>query len=588
MRPSAFLPVSPVFLLLLLAAPVLAQTPDADLVGLWGSENLFGPAVRGAVELARDGNRWTLRAGGFEGSAPAEGDTVRIALAGGQGTLDARVEKGGEIRGVWLQPGGNLQPHASPLVLRPVAGGWRGTITPLDDRFSIYLLITREPGGELRARFRNPEWNFSGRQRWFRVTRAPGEIRLADSATNRVRFAQPYDSAQGRITMDFGAPISLTRRGRDDAIGFYPRSPVTAAAYRYRAPLPGADGWPVARAADVGLDESRLAALVQRVIATDPAVDSAPRIHSILVSRGGKLVLEEYFHGYAADRPHDLRSASKTFTSVMAGAAMLNGAALDVTTPVARYFPADSFGGAPDPRKARITLGHLLTHSTGLACDDNDEASPGNEDRMQAQAAQPDWYRYILAVPVVRDPGTLYAYCSATMNLAGGVVSRAVRMSLPAIFDRHVARPMEIDRWHMNLMPTGEGYAGGGVHLTPRDLLKFGEVYLRGGRWHGRRIVSQRWVRESTAHQMTDANGGSDGFGWHRYTLKVGDRSYQEYEANGNGGQFLIVVPELDLAVVFTAGDYGRYPVWRKFRDALVPEFIMAGIGRQGGRAAGR
>jgi CubicO group peptidase (beta-lactamase class C family) len=552
---------------------------DADLVGLWGSETLFGPQVRGEIVLVRAERRWTMRAGGFEASAESAGDTVRVALPGGQGELRAHLEPGGAVvRGFWVQPAGNLPPYASPVELRQAGdGAWRGTVTPLDDHFSLYLLITREPGGALRGIVRNPDFNWSGRWPWFRVTRGVDELRLADSASGRVRFTQPYDSAQRRISMDFGAPIALVPRTPERAVGFYPRSP-SAASYAYRAPLAREDGWAVARAARVGLEEARLQALVARIIATDPAADSAPRIHSLLVARGGKLVLEEYFHGYGADRPHDLRSASKTFTSVMAGAAMLAGAPFDMSTPISRFFPGDSLPGTPDPRKGRITVGQLLTHSTGLACDDNDGDSRGNEQTMQQQGDQPDWYRYILALPVVHDPGSRYAYCSGTMSLAGGVVSRATRAWLPDFFDRHVARPMQITRYHMNLMPTGEAYAGGGVHMLPRDLLKFGEVYLRGGRWNGRRIVSERWVRESTGRQIATPDGGSDGYGWHRYTLKVGERSYQEFEANGNGGQFLIMVPELDLAVVFTAGAYNRYGIWRKFRDELVPEYIMAAV----------
>ena len=114
--------------------------------------------------------------------------------------------------------------------------------------------------------------------------------------------------------------------------------------------------------------------------------------------------------------------------------------------------------------------------------------------------------------------------------------------------------------------------------MRPRDLLKLGELHLRGGVWNGARVVSKRWVDESTAHQISVPNGSSDGYGWHRHTLQVGGRSYQEYEANGNGGQFLIVVPELDLAIVFTAGNYGQYNIWRKFRDELVPQYIMTAV----------
>ncbi|HEX9109582.1 MAG TPA: serine hydrolase domain-containing protein [Longimicrobiales bacterium] len=101
--------------------------------------------------------------------------------------------------------------------------------------------------------------------------------------------------------------------------------------------------------------------------------------------------------------------------------------AIDTSTPVYAAFGGEVYFAHPDPRKASLTLAHLLTHSSGLACDDNDDASPGNEDAMQSQTAQPDWFRYILDLPLVKAPGEQYAYCSGGMNLAGGVLAAGQR-----------------------------------------------------------------------------------------------------------------------------------------------------------------
>lgn len=114
--------------------------------------------------------------------------------------------------------------------------------------------------------------------------------------------------------------------------------------------------------------------------------------------------------------------------------------------------------------------------------------------------------------------------------------------------------------------------------MRPRDLLKLGQAYLDGGVWNGQRLVSTAWVERSTAHQIDAPSGGSDGYGWHRHTLTVDGLPHQEYEANGNGGQFLIVVPDLDLVIVFTAGNYLQYQVWRKFRDELVGQYVIAAV----------
>lgn len=543
-------------LVLLFSLALQPAQADSDLIGLWGAQVTLGPQVRGELVLERHGPAWTMRAGGYEVTAPAGGE-LRIALPGGAGELRGPLD-----HPFWIQPHGNLGWFASPVRLERIGRGtWRGVIRPLDDRLSLYLLITRAEDGTLRGEFHNPEMNWRGGAPSFRVVRHEESIDLVDPKSGKTKFVQPYDPQQRRITMDFGVPFVLEPMSREQAVGFVPRS--VAGAYDYRKPIARDDGWPTARGREVGIDEKSLRALVGQILATDPAGAAQPRVHSLLVARHGKLVLEEYFYGFSASRAHDLRSASKAFTSLMAGIAMDRNPALTIHTPVV---------------KGNISLAHLLTHSSGLACDDNDDNSPGNEDEMQRQQKQPDWVRYFADLPTVHEPGTTYAYCSAGVNAAAGVVRQTTGTWLPQFFDRTIAQPLGMDTYHINLMPNGEAYGGGGMYMRARDLLKLGQLYLNGGTWKGRRIVSRKWVAISTAQQIRTDSGGSDGYGWHRNTLRWNGREYAEYEANGNGGQFLIVVPSLDLAVVFTAGNYGQYQVWRTFREQLVPQYILGAI----------
>jgi CubicO group peptidase (beta-lactamase class C family) len=298
----------------------------------------------------------------------------------------------------------------------------------------------------------------------------------------------------------------------------------------------------------------------------------------VLVARHGKLVLEEYFYGFDRERPHDLRSGGKTFASVLAGIAMDHGAAIGPGTPVYASFPEYAPAANPDPRKQTMTLEHLMTMTSGFACDENGDADqPGNEGNMQAQTAQPDWYKFMLDQPLLASPGEKAAYCSGAVNLIGGMVRKAAKTWLPELFDRRLARPLQIRGYQMNLTPTGEWYLGGGIHMRPRDWLKFGQLYLDGGVWNGKRVLSRKWVEASTVRHPMHSQG-TDGYNWHVNEVKLGDRVFREYEANGNGGQLLMVVPEADLVVVFTAGNFMNYGVWRKFRDELLPQYILAAI----------
>jgi CubicO group peptidase (beta-lactamase class C family) len=249
----------------------------------------------------------------------------------------------------------------------------------------------------------------------------------------------------------------------------------------------------------------------------------------------------------------------------------------------------------PDPRKSQITLGQLMTHTSGLACDDNDDSSPGNEDAMQTQRAQPDWWKYTVDLPMAHDPGTHYAYCSAGINLMGAALTVASGEWLPALFDSTIARPLQFGTYYWNLMPGGESYLGGGAFLRPRDFLKLGQTFLDGGVWNGRRVVPQSWASESVAPQahISPATTGregeafrqvywetDDGYAWHRLDVRSGEQHYLAYLANGNGGQLLLVLPQFDLVVMFTAGNY-QQGVWNRERDDIVGALILPALPRE-------
>jgi CubicO group peptidase (beta-lactamase class C family) len=592
------------FLVAFLVIALSAQAQDADqLTGLWSGGTTFTQPLSGKIVLTRERGAWRASIAGVSATAPVSGERFRI------------VFPSGELRGTvrqafWLQPpggtqdrrdpGGSGQAFASPLPLRRTGNNrWQGTVRPLDGRFTLYLKIFRNDDNILVGAFRNPELNSTGGASRFAV------VREGDAVTFRTPPAPPPVEAHidakllspDRLQLlwpDLGQTIELTRRKPSEATAFFPRPPASAA-YVYRQPPVTGDGWTTARASETGLDEAALARLVQRLIDADPADRRPALIHSLLIARRGKLVLEEYFFGFDRDQPHDTRSAGKTFAALMMGTAMRRGAPITPETPVYELMKAKSPFANPDPRKAKITLGHLLTHTSGLACDDNDEHSPGNEDTMQRQTAQPDWWKHTLDLPVAHDPGSRYAYCSAGLNLAGGALTTATSTWLPELFDTTIARPLQFGPYYWNLMPTGEGYQGGGAFVRPRDLLKIGQAWLDGGVWHGTRIADKSWVDLSTTSHVhispqttgIDAehfgefyNEADDGYAWHLNQLEFGGRTYREYEASGNGGQLVMVLPELELVVGFTAGNYMQGGIWGRWRDQVMMGEIVPAIRR--------
>lgn len=164
----------------------------------------------------------------------------------------------------------------------------------------------------------------------------------------------------------------------------------------------------------------------------------------------------------------------------------------------------------------------------------------------------------------------------------GGAVAAVTKTWLPEYFDEHLARPLQFGRYYLNLMPNGEAYMGGGAYLTPRDQLKLGQLYLAGGIWNGNRVVRKAWVEDSTsfhARFATEHSLGQEheyGYGWHLHTLEAGGKTYKVFAAEGNGGQFVIVIPALDMAMGMTGGAYGEFDQWYRWELQVLPEFIIS------------
>jgi CubicO group peptidase (beta-lactamase class C family) len=414
---------------------------------------------------------------------------------------------------------------------------------------------------------------------------------VIDEAKYRLRRVGPYVFVNaGGDTIPFrhdgrGAVIGFVERGtfrrrRSPQVSAgaaalaHPRPP-GGPAYRYRPPADRHDGIAVGDIARTPLGVATAERLVAGVLD-----GTWPDVHAVLLYHGGRLVLEEYFHGYGPERPHQLRSATKSVVSALVGAAVARGALRGVDEPVLPRLP---YGGPaayahPDPRKARLTLGDLLTMRPGLACDDHDDRSPGRETVLYAA---PDWVKATLDLPMAHDPGTEAHYCSGAVAVTGRIVERAVGAALPAFADTALFRPLGIApgtwRWHYPLTNADREYAQ--LHLRPRDLLKLGLLYANDGRWQGRPVLPAAWVAASLAAQTPLENTGY-GYYWWRPWLSVqtpaGATRVTFNAAQGNGGQKLYLVPQHDLVAVFTGGAYnvGNSPPNAMMARVILPPLV--------------
>ena len=333
--------------------------------------------------------------------------------------------------------------------------------------------------------------------------------------------------------------------------------------YQYKSPVDMHDGIAVGDIASSPLGAVTANAIVRAIL--DGTYND---VHSVLLYQNKKLVLEEYFYGYNAQRPHQLRSATKSVVSALAGIAIDRRALSGVNERVMLAMSYSSYAN-PDPRKTAITVGDFLSMSSGLDCDDHSSTSPGRETVLDDS---PDWVKATLDLPMINDPGTKGYYCSGGVSVVGRMTENAVHLPLPEFAQKYLFGPLGMARtdwtWNYDLTSADKEYSQ--IHLRSRDMLKLGILFEDGGRWHGRRIISESWVNTSTAeHSLVD--NVSYGYFWWRHTFNVempgGAEQVVVIAAQGNGGQKIYIAPKYHLVAVFTSGGYNA--------DSTPPNTIM-------------
>jgi CubicO group peptidase (beta-lactamase class C family) len=345
-----------------------------------------------------------------------------------------------------------------------------------------------------------------------------------------------------------------------------PKGEDSPADYHYHPPANLHDGIVGGDIAGSDLGVSTANSIVRGVLA-----GTYPDVDSVLLYQHGKLVLEEYFYGYNARRSHQLRSATKTIVGALAGIAIDRGTIAGVQEPILPHLSYSSYEN-PDPRKAAITLGDFLSMSSGFDCDDHSSSSPGRETVLDDK---PDWVKATLDLPLINPPGTKAYYCSGGVSVVGRLIENTTHMKLPDFAQANLFGPLGISRneWKWNYDLSNDDKEFSQIHLRPRDMLKIGILYLNDGRWDGRQIISESWVRTSLAeHSRVD--NISYGYYWWRPWLSIdtptGAQHFHLVAAQGNGGQKIYLLSQYDLVAVFTGGAYND--------ESTPPNTIMAQI----------
>jgi CubicO group peptidase (beta-lactamase class C family) len=306
-------------------------------------------------------------------------------------------------------------------------------------------------------------------------------------------------------------------------------------------------------------------------------------LHGVVAVRGGQTLLEYYGAGedfawaralgvidFGPQTLHDIRSVTKSVTALLYGIALGEGLVPAPAEPLLERFPQYP-DLAADPERARLTVGHALTMSLGMEWrEDLPYNSPANAEIAMEMA--PDRYRYILERPILEAPGTRWTYCGGATALLGRLIADGTGRSLPQYARAVLFAPLGIGSFEWAAGADGVASAASGLRLVPRDLARIGELVLAEGVFDGQPIVPADWIQTMLKPRLQTTWGAQYGYQWYLDSIE----GHRLLAGMGNGGQRLYVLPDLDLSVAVTAGNYDDPDQWRTPQAVLERVIVPA------------
>ncbi|MBN2414503.1 serine hydrolase [bacterium] len=449
----------------------------------------------------------------------------------------------------------------SSLSGRDITGCWRGgRIDFLPGRYEEARLITRKPDGSLAQTFimeLDPGcrvWDYD-----IPVTgTSSGFSWLAHTAT--------LNTAGDTLTAvkEWKGERSLWRFVRDNSLDSLVCAlrADTGASYTYTMPRYLHDGWPCAEPEDEGFDREKLVHWMESI-----AAGKHGDIHSVLIARNGRLILEEYFSTsgkrfgechkeYFRAKPHRLASVTKGILSLVTGIAVDQGKIPDTNERIWPYLK--EYAACMTPEKKDITIDNLLTMTAGLDWNQTRYSFWDPRNHAGQMFSSDDVPRHILSLPLTGEPGKTYCYSNGVPVVLAALIEQAVGMETDTFTEAVLFHPLGIMEYQWTRYPDGSLEADGGLALRSRDLAKIGQLLLQKGEWDGKRVISGAWLEQAMRRRIglrKTLLPWTYGYYWMQTDIPMGDRSVPAWFVPGSGGQMLAVFPEYEMVVVFTAAN---------------------------------
>jgi len=374
--------------------------------------------------------------------------------------------------------------------------------------------------------------------------------------------------------------------GSSDKTTVSTKNPTTTSTnYIYQVPKNNNDGWNVGDIQDQSIKLNFLASMMNAIHR-----GTYTKIDSILIVRNNTLVFDELIRTKLDDRDqfientnlrvHSMQSTTKSFASALIGIAIDKGYINSVNQTFYNSFTEYNSFDNWDARKGQITLQNILTMRHGLLWDEwNTDYSDASNSLGSTYRNSNDYVKHLLDLPIDSKPGTTFAYSTIASVALGAFVENNSAMQLEDFADTYLFNPLGITSHRWSFTPVGRAHTGGGLWLSGRDMLKFGQLYLNSGSWNGQQIISQVWVDESLKRRVHLNFSYSDGYGyqwWSKDYNIAGQGMVETFFTAGNGGQFIYLIPSKDAVVALTGGNYESPLMYQA--DTLMQQYIIPAL----------
>jgi CubicO group peptidase (beta-lactamase class C family) len=456
--------------------------------------------------------------------------------------------------------------YSQPQAQRPdVVGVWEGTLHAFGQDSRLVYKISVNEDGTLSVSHDAPDYSLND------IPVADAKLDSNHLVIRITLFNALFEGTVGRdfIRGRYGSggmwfPLTLKRRSSDPHFLLDNMVPRVGKAgerildYAYAPPEEGEDGWEVADASAEGLDTSKIDALIRTILA-----GGFPNLHSVVVVKDGKLLLDEYFYGFHRDKPHRLSSISKVITEATIGIAVDRGLIKDVHTSLSQFFPEynDLLGTG---EKSSITLYHLLTMTAGLKWDEHAVSYFDPRNDLSIMRSSPDPLRNLFERPLAYKPGERFVYNSGNMMALEAILQKVTKTHYIVLAQNDLFTPMGISNYRLDYSE--------GLYMVPRDMAKLGWLFLSRGEYFGTRILSAAWVDSGV--QRFEHSYPMYFNHWWPIVFFVNGSPIKALQAGGWGGQSITIFPALNTVIVMTAANQLQPTDY----DACIRDYLLPAI----------